>query len=141
MFEDGSPIENDPGDIGSRIRRFREQAGLSLSELASRAGVSKGYIWALENEESPERRRPSGNSLFRIAGALGVTASELYAARTPLEETGIPEGLKDLAEEEGLPESDVVMLSRIEFRGEQPHTAEGWRFLYNAIKYSATSEL
>lgn len=134
-------FKQDPGDIGGRIRCFREQAGLSLSELASRAGVSKSYIWALENGESPERRRPSGKSLFRIASALGVTLSELLAARTPLEEEGLPAGLKEFAEEERLPESDVLMLARIEFRGEQPHTAEGWRFLYNAIKYSATSEL
>jgi hypothetical protein len=66
---------------------------------------------------------------------------ELFAARTQLEEAGMPAGLKEFAEEEGLPESDVLMLARIEFRGEQPHMAEGWRFLHNAIMYSTTSDL
>jgi transcriptional regulator with XRE-family HTH domain len=138
---EGVPIERPPGDIGARIHRYREETGLSLSELASRAGVSKGYLWALENEESPERRRPSGNSLFRIASALGVTIADLLNTSSASDNFEVPESLRAFAEEEGLPESDVAMLARIEFRGEQPSSAEGWRFLYNAIKYSATSNL
>ena len=36
--------------IGDQIRRFREERGLNLSQLAAEAGVSKGYLWSLEND-------------------------------------------------------------------------------------------
>jgi transcriptional regulator with XRE-family HTH domain len=125
--------------IGQNIRRFREEADLSLSELAERAGVSKGYLSALENEDAETRRRPSGQSLYKIAEALGVTVADLLGEHTHLDEPGdIPGSLREFAELEGLPESDVMMLARIEFRGEKPKTVDAWGFLYRAIKYSTS---
>lgn len=125
--------------IGLNIRRFREEANLSLSELAERAGVSKGYLSALENEDAETRRRPSGQSLYKIAEALGVTIADLLGEHTHLDEpVDVPGSLREFAEQEGLPESDVMMLARIEFRGEQPKTVDAWGFLYRAIKYSTS---
>jgi transcriptional regulator with XRE-family HTH domain len=125
--------------IGQNIRRFREEANLSLSELAERASVSKGYLSALENEDAETRRRPSGQSLYKIAEALGVTVADLLGEHTHLDEpVEVPGSLREFAEQEGLPESDVMMLARIEFRGEQPRTAKAWGFLYDAIKYSTS---
>ena len=125
--------------IGQNIRRFREEANLSLSELAERAGVSKGYLSALENEDAETRRRPSGQSLYKIAEALGVTVADLLGEHTHFDEpVDVPGSLLAFAEQEGLPESDVMMLARIEFRGEQPKTVDAWGFLYRAIKYSTS---
>jgi hypothetical protein len=39
----------------------------------------------------------------------------------------VPEGLREFAEEEGLPEADLQMLASIQVRGEQPRTKERWR--------------
>ena len=120
--------------IGDRIRRFRKDADLSLSQLAAKASVSKGYISAIENQGD---KRPSGETLYAIAEALGVTMSALLGRRllaAPLED--IPESLQRFAEQRGLPENDVAMLARIEFRGVRPQTSERWEHIYNAIRTS-----
>jgi transcriptional regulator with XRE-family HTH domain len=126
--------------IGQNIRRFREEAGVSLSELAERAGVSKGYVSALENEDAEiKKMRPSGQSVYKLAEALGVTVGDLLGEQTHAAELlDIPDSLQEFAEQEDLPESDVMMLSRIEFRGAQPKTAKDWSFLYEAIRRSAS---
>lgn len=59
-------------DLGSRIartlRREREAAGLSVSELARRANVSKGTVSQLENGSG----NPSVETLWAIGVALDV---------------------------------------------------------------------
>jgi len=58
---------------GERIRNFRKAAGLSLSALAGKTGISKGSLGSIENEE-----RPAGlNVLKRIAEALEIDVSVL----------------------------------------------------------------
>lgn len=58
---------------GERIRNFRKAAGLSLNALAGKAGISKGSLGSIENEE-----RPAGLSVLkRIAEALKIEVSVL----------------------------------------------------------------
>lgn len=122
--------------VGDRIRRFREERGLSLSQFAEHAGVSKGYLWALEND--PGARRPSAETLYAVAQALGVTIADLMGREVLAASAGnIPDSLREFAEEEGLPETDVQMLASIQFRGEHPRTKERWRYIYTAISTSA----
>jgi transcriptional regulator with XRE-family HTH domain len=123
-------------DLGGRIRQFREDRGLSLSQLAANANISKGYLWSLENEDTPSR--PSANTLFAISEALGVLMSDLFG-RTLTHETDevdIPESLRKFAEEKGLPDADVLMLATVQFRGETPTTVRRWEYIYNAIRHS-----
>ena len=60
-------------ELGSRIahalRREREGAGVSVSELARRAGVSKATVSQLEGGAG----NPSVETLWALADALGVT--------------------------------------------------------------------
>lgn len=122
--------------IGDRIRRFRTERNLNLSRLAEQAGVSKGYLWALENDSGT--RRPSAETLYAVAKALGVTMADLMGrelSATPAAE--IPDTLRQFADEEGLPEADVQMLASIQFRGERPRTKDRWRYIYTAISTSA----
>lgn len=122
--------------VGRRIRRFREERGMSLSQLAQEAGLAKSYLWSLENESSAAR--PSGEKLYEIARVLGVTMSDLLGREVLLKERDIkvPAALREFADEEGLPEADVRALAAIRFRGEQPKTKERWRFIYDAIRVS-----
>lgn len=123
--------------VGANIRAYREEVGMSLNQLAERSGISKGYLSALENEEHGDRR-PSGETLYSIAEALGVTMSDLMGRRLLTEgTTDIPPSLKEFAEEAGLPQRDIAMLAAIEFRGERPKTRERWSYIYNAIRTSA----
>lgn len=131
-----SPIRD--VSVGGRIRRYREERGLSLSQLAEQAEVSKGYLSALENADSnPQTRRPSAETLYAIARALGVTMSDLLGRRVlPAERTDIPDSLREFAQLDKVPEADVRMLSAIQFRGEAPRTVERWRYIYTAIRTS-----
>lgn len=127
---------DDFAGIGGRIRRFREDAGLSLSGLAAKAGVSKGYVHRLESDLAAVR--PSGNTLYALATALGVTMSDLLGRRlVRAAEPVVPDALRDFALEERLPEADILMLASIEFRGEKPKSKERWRYIYQAIQTSA----
>jgi transcriptional regulator with XRE-family HTH domain len=124
-----------PTGMGDHIRRFREERGLSLSQLAAEAGVSKGYVWNLENTQ--DARRPSADTLYAIAKALGVTMSDLMGRKLlPAAAPQVPDSLREYAVEEGLPEADLYMLASIQFRGEQPCTKERWRYIYTAITTS-----
>jgi transcriptional regulator with XRE-family HTH domain len=125
--------------LGERIRRFRDDLGLSLSELAQRAEISKGYLSALENEQPKANRRPSANTLIALSNALGVTFEDLLGeAIEAIPRSGkLPKGLVEFAKRDALPDADVEMLARIEFRGQQPKSADGWKFIYDAIRLSA----
>lgn len=59
--------------LGLKIKRIRQQRGLTQGELASIVGVSSGYIQALESN----RRNGSLKILKKIAEALAVDTSEL----------------------------------------------------------------
>lgn len=121
--------------MGDHIRRFREERGLSLSQLATEAGVSKGYLWNLENDQ--DARRPSADTLYAIAKTLGVTMSDLMGRKLlPAATPQVPDSLHEFAVEEGLPEADLYMLASIQFRGKQPRTKERWRYIYTAIRTS-----
>ena len=123
--------------IGDQIRRFREERGLNLSQLAVEAEVSKGYLWSLENDQ--DTRRPSADTLYAIAKALGVTMSDLMGPTLlPAAPPDVPDSLREFAEEAGLPQADLHMLASIQFRGEQPRTKERWRYIYTAIATSRT---
>jgi len=131
----GTPEQEPEGSVGGRIRRYRQDRQLSLSHLAEQAGVSKGYISALEND--PQARRPSAETLYAIAKALGVTMSDLLGRKLlAAARIEIPTSLREFADEQKLPEADVQMLSAIQFRGDPPRTKQRWQYIYNAIRTS-----
>lgn len=61
-------------EIGSKIKRLRQQLGLSQSELADRCELTKGYISQLENDLTS----PSIATLIDILAALGTDLSEFF---------------------------------------------------------------
>jgi DNA-binding XRE family transcriptional regulator len=56
------------GELGSVLRAAREEAGLSLSDMAERTGMSKP---ALSNLETGGRENPTLSTIGRYAAALG----------------------------------------------------------------------
>ena len=121
--------------IADRIKKRREEAGLSLGQLAEDAGVSKSYLWRLENGEGEVR--PSGRTLYRIAGALGTTMSELLGNEVLVDDPKeFPANLVRFADEHDLTARERTMLAQIEFRGRRPQSVEDWEFLWNAIERS-----
>jgi len=53
-----------------KIKECRQKREISLSKLSKLAGVSKSYLWQLENEEG---KSPSGEILYRISRELGAS--------------------------------------------------------------------
>src|SRR4051812_41709202 len=64
---DGGGSRADPA-VGQRLRRLREERGLSLSALARAAGLGKATLSGLEHGT----RNPTLETLYAVAGALGV---------------------------------------------------------------------
>ncbi len=60
--------------FGGRVREIRQQLGLSLKDLADRAGLDKGYLSQIETEKRPN---PSVHLARRIADALEVDLGAL----------------------------------------------------------------
>jgi transcriptional regulator with XRE-family HTH domain len=124
-----------PETVGQRIKRYREEKGISTNALAVETGIAKSYLWSLEKDATATR--PSAESLYKIAKALGVTMSALLGRELLSDPPqGVPPGLAEFATENGLPDSDVQMLAGIQFRGERPQTKERWAYIYNAIRMS-----
>ncbi|MUG03866.1 helix-turn-helix transcriptional regulator, partial [Bacillus tequilensis] len=65
--------------LAHSLRREREGAGLSVSELARRAGVSKATVSQLESGAG----NPSVETLWAIGDALGVPFATLVEDRAP----------------------------------------------------------
>jgi transcriptional regulator with XRE-family HTH domain len=63
-----------PTTFGEKIRGLRRAARLSLDALAERAGMSKSYLWELENRDST---RPSADKLAALANHLNTSVSYL----------------------------------------------------------------
>jgi transcriptional regulator with XRE-family HTH domain len=68
-------------DIGSFIRDLRENAQVSVRQLAERSGVSNPYLSQVERG----LRKPSADVLSQIAKALRVSAEVLYVQAGMLE--------------------------------------------------------
>lgn len=127
--------QDGPSAFGSRLREYRDQRGLSLSQLAQETELSKGYLSSLENNHL--ERRPSAEVLYTLAQALGVTMSDLMGKKLlPAAAPEVPPSLEQFAEQADLNEADIFMLATIKFRGEQPRTVDRWRFIYDSIRNS-----
>lgn len=126
--------------IGLRIKRYRTERGMTATELANAAGVSKSYLSALEKGDGTQRR-PSAKTLYALASAMGVAMSDLLGrpiiTQIPSER---PQSLLQFARQRNLPEADIDMLAGIRFRGEEPKTADRWSFIYDAIRNSASMD-
>lgn len=61
--------------LGEHIRAERERAGLSIRELARKAGVDFSYLSTLEKG----KYRGSAEMVIRLAEALGIDAAPLLA--------------------------------------------------------------
>jgi len=58
--------------LGDKLRELRKERKLTLEKLAELAGLSKSYLWELENRES---QRPSAEKLTALADVLGVSSA------------------------------------------------------------------
>lgn len=72
----------DVGGLGAFIREQRDQAHMSLRQLAKAADISNPYLSQVERG----LRRPSAEILARIAQGLRISAETLYVQAGILDE-------------------------------------------------------
>src|SRR5258708_27269549 len=84
--ETGNMSPVNVSSIGSYIREQREQAKISIRQLAQAAGVSNPYLSQVERG----LRRPSADILQQIAKGLRISAEALYvqAAELDVQDSG-----------------------------------------------------
>ena len=107
--------------IGEFIREQREQAQVSLRQLARLAGVSNPYLSQVERG----LRKPSADILQQIAKGLRISAEQLYVRAGILESrAGAPELVAAILADDGLAERQKQVLIDIyeSFRRENAGT-------------------
>nr|WP_269442027.1 helix-turn-helix transcriptional regulator [Jatrophihabitans sp. SB3-54] len=93
--------------IGEFIREQREQAEVSVRQLARLAGVSNPYLSQIERG----LRKPSADILQQIAKGLRISAEQLYVRAGILEtRIGNPELVAAILADEGLAERQKQVL-------------------------------
>ena len=96
--------------IGDYIRQQREQAKISLRQLAEQAGVSNPYLSQVERG----LRKPSAEILQQIAKGLRISAEQLYVRAGILEaHEGDPEVIAAILADTGLSERQKQVLVEI----------------------------
>ncbi|MDG5788761.1 helix-turn-helix domain-containing protein [Evansella sp. AB-P1] len=60
--------------IGERVKKYRKEAGMTLTELAEKAGVAKSYLSALERNI---QTNPSVQFLEKVAAVLNISIDHL----------------------------------------------------------------
>lgn len=64
---------------GKKVRALREAANLSVQQLAEAAGLSRWFLYKIEQGKAQPGRELAG----RIALALGVTFKDIIAVPAP----------------------------------------------------------
>jgi transcriptional regulator with XRE-family HTH domain len=109
--------------IGDYIREQREQARISMRQLAQQAGVSNPYLSQIERG----LRKPSADILQQIAKGLRISAEALYVQAGILEDRPADSGVRSalLADQELSERQKQVLIEIYEsFRKENAALAE-----------------
>lgn len=133
--------------LAERIRKAREKGGMTLDQLARAAGVSKTYLWELE-QDTGGAKKPSAELLLKIANALSITLAELMglpSVKADNRSVELSESLREFVERMKqlnieLTDVEIRDLATTRFRGGQPKTADDWHDLYRVLKRSVAGE-
>lgn len=112
--------------MGIKIKELRKKAGLTLQDLADRAGLYKSNISDIENEK---RFKPNLRTIERLAEALNCEVGDFFERSIDKDEE-MTEGLRDLLEDEKsltllkISDEEIDWMKSIRFRAEQKPTKE-----------------
>ena len=128
--------------VGQRINYVRTQQGLTLERLAQQAGLSKSFLWEVEQDRSGI----SGKRLLQVADALSASIEYLLRGGSTVEtekprSIEIPTELSEVAQELGLSYQQTLALLQVartivayrsgKRRGRK--NKEDWRSLYRDL--------
>lgn len=70
-------IEYNQKIVGNQIKAYRQAKGLTQIELAKKTGISKSYIYDIENGGKTKNSSVSMKNICKIATVLGVDLNDL----------------------------------------------------------------
>lgn len=136
-----SDRSGEPTTVGGRIRLARTRRALTLEQVAEKAGISKSFLWEVEQGSDI-----SGERLLRVANVLGASLDYLLRGAPATENyepptVEIPSELSSFAQQEGLSFRLTMALMEID-RSVKTHRRderivrdqEYWRRLYESVK-------
>jgi transcriptional regulator with XRE-family HTH domain len=129
--------------MGQRLHYVRTSRGLTLEQLAERAGVSKSFLWEAEHDKTGFGR----TKLLRVANVLsasldfllrGEPAPQYYKPPAIV----IPHILCEMAAEYGLSDKQTLALFEIDqsilscgcLKRREPNSNDYWCQLYEGVK-------
>lgn len=129
--------------VGDRLREIREAKKWTQDQLATKSGVSTGFLSDIENN----KRNPSSEYVLKIANALGASIDYLLRGVEQLpasqnEPIVIPQMLASAAEQLNLSYADTVelleahrsVIARRSNKTIKTFEVKDWIELYRAIK-------
>jgi transcriptional regulator with XRE-family HTH domain len=102
-----------------RLRALRKSAKLTLEGLGDAAGISKSYVWELENREVPHL---SVKVLVDLAKALDVSIQDLLGEPPPVKAS--PEDLRFFRKYVNMDKADKVRLRKMVELFDQPKSKQ-----------------
>ena len=129
-------------EIGKNVKKYRELRDFTLPDLATRAGVSKAFLWEIETGNS---KRPGAELLYKIAEALGVTIAHLMGKGAVADdakemiEPEINDGLRAFIKErkrlgQPLEPEEIQSLSFVQLKGGRPQSKGQWSVVYGMLR-------
>jgi transcriptional regulator with XRE-family HTH domain len=91
-------------NIGQKIKKYRLASDLTQEELATRAGLTKGFISQLENDQTSIQI----DSLADIVEVFGVTLSEFFSDENEIQVVYSPE-VRVLIEGKGVNKFELLV--------------------------------
>lgn len=127
--------------LAERLREARKEAGLTLDQLSEESGLSKTYLWELENDKESQKK-PSADTLIKLVTPLRTTIADLLGRPTVQvaeQKVEISDSLQAFCKwmektERKLSQNEIQDLATMRFRGGQPKTVDDWDDLYRTLK-------
>jgi transcriptional regulator with XRE-family HTH domain len=127
--------------LADRLKKARKEAGLTLDQLAEKSGLSKTYLWELENDQEG-LKKPSADTLMKLVAPLRTTIADLLglpSVKVNNQSVEVSKSLSDFCDwmkQTGreLSNEDVNDLATMRFRGGQPKNRDDWDDLYRTLK-------
>lgn len=67
-------MDKDVEDVLDKIRRFRNEKGISIVQLSADSGISRSHLFYIETKKTI----PSLETLSKIAKAMGIELKDFF---------------------------------------------------------------
>ncbi|MFZ4453323.1 helix-turn-helix domain-containing protein [Salibacterium aidingense] len=82
--------------IGDRVKKYRKENNISLTELAEKAGVAKSYLSAIERNI---QTNPSVQFLEKVSAVLNISVDALLKDEKEIEEKDLDDEWLSIVQE------------------------------------------